>query len=428
MVSVKNQHRRLSSFFQLRYQICNKQIRLIQMVHIILPGIGQSFIFNSLNGDSRIFNHLFLWIISMALYRNGKHEILLLCRIHGIQYVLCQHIILCPAILCILQNVHKFLAGITVKSHVVKYICTTVEITTIIMKGVCAIPKLLQGSSNTLCLLLLHNGLIWIFSRSKITKIHPCQDFELRICSTGSNRRHFKIARRIIVHQRTEGRNRILGCGEKLHLIGIKERLQLNQDDVWHLFIGCGGLRQCLILIQRCNTLFAITTRLCNPCIEQTCAKAIRQTIILICKSNISKIVGYNTLLNCQIRKRNNRSDSQRCNNQCRKWTYLSLEFPCMSPHIHQPENSQQNSCNNQYTLHTGKIFIQHGNSIVDHFQILSIKWCYTHAQHITVYNSDNQPKHTDNGSCKYSSFENIYNKKSCKNHICIKQKSPRRK
>ena len=395
------------------------------MVHIILPGIGQSFIFNSLNGDSRIFNHLFLWIVSMALYRNGKHEILLLCRIHGIQYVLCQHIILCPAILCILQNVHKFLAGITVKSHVVKYICTTVEITTIIMKGVCAIPKLLQGSSNTLCLLLLHNGLIWIFSRSKITKIHPRQNLKLRICSTGTDRRHFKIPGRIIVHQITESRNRVLRCGEKFHLIGIKERLQLNQDNVWHLFIGCGRLCQCLILIQRLNTLFCITTWLRNPCIEQTCTKTIWQTIILVCESNISEIVRHNSLLNCKIRQWNNRCNSQSSNNQCKKWTYLPLEFARMPPHIHQPEDCQQNSCNNQYTLHTGEIFIQHGNSIVDHFQILSIKWCYTYAQHITVYNSDNQPKHTDNGSCKYPSFENIYNQKSCKNHICIKQKSP---
>ena len=133
MIPIKYNYRWFLSCFHCLDQITNKLIHLIDLIHIIFPFIFQRFVFDSFNLDLRILDHLCLRIVSMSLYTDSKYKIFLFCCIHGFHNMMCQNLIFCPSILCRLQDIHKLLTGKCIKSHVIKYIGTAVEISCVIM-------------------------------------------------------------------------------------------------------------------------------------------------------------------------------------------------------------------------------------------------------------------------------------------------------
>ena len=101
--------------------------------------------------------------------------------------MLCQDLILRPAVLCRLKDIHELLTGKCIKSHIVKDIGTAIEVTCIIMQCMCPVSKCGKCGCSTLCRMFLRVCLIWIFSRSEVTESHSCQYFKLCICRTGSH-------------------------------------------------------------------------------------------------------------------------------------------------------------------------------------------------------------------------------------------------
>ena len=77
----------------------------------------------------------------MALDTDGKHKILLFRGIHGVQDMADQNIVLRPAVLRLLQDIHELLAGKAVKAHVIKYPGTAVEVSAIVVERMCPVAK-----------------------------------------------------------------------------------------------------------------------------------------------------------------------------------------------------------------------------------------------------------------------------------------------
>ena len=184
--------------FDCFHKISGKLIHLIDLIHIIFPSIMKCFIFDSFYRNCRILKHLLFRIFSMSLHTYSEHKVLLFCSVHRLHNVLDQYVILRPAVLCQLQDIHKFLTCVAVESDIIKNCCTAVEITTIIMQGMCPVTKRSQSTCRTFTDAMLQYRLIWILSGSEVAKIHTGQHFKLRIGSSGSHRRHFKISRRML--------------------------------------------------------------------------------------------------------------------------------------------------------------------------------------------------------------------------------------
>ena len=146
----------------------------------------------------------------MTLKTYTKHKILLLSCVHRFHNVLDQYIVFRPSVLSKLQNIHKFLTRIRIKADMVKHLCTTVKITSIIVKRMSSVPKGTQRRGRALALLLLQHCFIRIFPWSKIPEIHTSQNFKFCIGRSRAHRRYFKISRRIILIHLSQIRTCIL--------------------------------------------------------------------------------------------------------------------------------------------------------------------------------------------------------------------------
>ena len=210
MVTIEYDHSRLTAFFHHFYQITGKLIHLIYLVHIVFPGIVLLFCRCSCYGDLRVLNHLFCRIISMSLHTDCKYKILLLGRVQSVFDVRQKNIILRPSILCCLKNIHKLFTCKAVKTNIVKYLRTAVEITTVVVNRMGSVTECRKCSCCTFTYLILKLCLIRILARSEITQVHTCQHFKFCIGCSGSYRRNLKISGRIIFKHLAQIRNRIL--------------------------------------------------------------------------------------------------------------------------------------------------------------------------------------------------------------------------
>ena len=157
-----------------------------------------------------------------------------------------------------------------VESHVVVYFCTAVEITTVVVKCLCAITKRSQCTCRTLKRCRLHISLVRILSRSKETHIHSGKYLELCIRCTCSYRWNFKISARIVSIKLSEIWDRILGKSQPFYLCRIKIRFQLDKHDIRQLLFRTTCLThvKASILVDLCHRLFAVTGRLIDSCIK----------------------------------------------------------------------------------------------------------------------------------------------------------------
>ena len=157
-----------------------------------------------------------------------------------------------------------------VKSHVVVYFGTTVEITAVVVKCFCTIPKRCKCTRRTLKRCRLHISLVWILSRSEETHIHSGKHLELCIRCTCSNRWNFKISGRIVSIKLSEIWDRILGKSQPFYLCRIEIRFQLDKHDIRQLLFRTACLThvKASILVDLRHRLFAVTGRLIDSCIK----------------------------------------------------------------------------------------------------------------------------------------------------------------
>ncbi len=201
MVAIEHNHRRLSPLFHSLHQISGKLIHLIDLIDVILPFILRSLIRNPFHQNFRILDNPLFRVVSMSLDADSEHKILPFCSVHRLQNMLNQDIILGPSIFCCLQDIHKFLAGITVKSHIIEHLRPAVEIPPIIVERMGSVPQGRKRRRRALTHLILEHRLIRILPRPEIPEVHTRQNLELRICSSRPNGRNLKITgRKILIH------------------------------------------------------------------------------------------------------------------------------------------------------------------------------------------------------------------------------------
>ena len=66
-----------------------------------------------------------------------------------------------------LKNVHKLLAGVMIKSHIVEHLCTAVEIPPVVVKSLSPVPERFKGACRAFQRIELGICLVRIFSRSE---------------------------------------------------------------------------------------------------------------------------------------------------------------------------------------------------------------------------------------------------------------------
>ena len=171
----------------------------------------------------------------MSLHTDGEHKVLSFRSVHGLHDVRHKYVIRRPSLRSCLKDIHKLLAGVMIKSHLVKHLCAAVEITAVVVKRLRSISKGFKRCRGAFHLIELRICLIRILARSEETHAHTGEHLELRIRRTRSDRRHFKVPAGILVKQFPQIRNRILGEPEPLHFRRVKEGLKLHDNDVRQL-------------------------------------------------------------------------------------------------------------------------------------------------------------------------------------------------
>ena len=109
----------------------------------------------------------------VSLHADGEDKILLPGGIQSVHDVVDQDIVLGPAILRQLKDVHKLLAGKAVKSHVVEHPRPAVEVPAVVVKGVGSVTKGLQGCGRALAGRFLQDRFIGIFPGPKYRRFIP---------------------------------------------------------------------------------------------------------------------------------------------------------------------------------------------------------------------------------------------------------------
>mgnify|MGYP007129499944 CR=1 FL=1 len=93
------------------------------------------------------FNHFLRRILSVSLNTDCKDKILPFCGIHRLVKVFLKVRHPLPIHWRSLQNIHKLFAGIMVKSHMVIYLCTAVEISTVMCSASVPYPSALSADA-----------------------------------------------------------------------------------------------------------------------------------------------------------------------------------------------------------------------------------------------------------------------------------------
>ena len=129
---------------------------------------------------------------------------------------------------------------------------------------------------------------------------HTGDGLKLCICSSRPYRRNLIISGRIVLHQLPEGRDRILRNIQILHQGRIKEGFQLEEKNI-RLFLFL-SLRQVLLcFLNPFDLILRIIPWTTDSCVKDRSCQTIGISIILICKGNVSKVIGKHPLLQCQL-------------------------------------------------------------------------------------------------------------------------------
>ena len=147
----------------------------------------------------------------MSLYGNSIYIIRSFCGIQALNDFIRENTVLSPAQRVLLIFIlHVLCRSKGIKSQIRENTSSSVEIRLIVMYCMRSITKIFQNIRCALTGSFLKDTLIRILSWSKIMKAHSSNGFKLSICSSGSYGRYLIISGRILLHQLSEIRNRIL--------------------------------------------------------------------------------------------------------------------------------------------------------------------------------------------------------------------------
>ena len=123
----------------------------MKFVDVVLPLIMLSFGITAGYLNFRIFKYFVIRVASVALYGNGVQEIgLVRSRIQSLCCLVDQNVICRPGSnFVIFCNVHQLFAGEGIKSHLGENGCTSVEVTTVVVKCVCCVSEITKDVSST---------------------------------------------------------------------------------------------------------------------------------------------------------------------------------------------------------------------------------------------------------------------------------------
>ena len=301
MVSIHNQNHILRIISQLVCEILYKIIHLMDFIHIVFPLIIFLFRRRTGNRDLRVLQNLLIRISTMALNGNRIHIIRSFCGIQAFQDFICKNCILHPSIgVFLIFPRHILLGSKSIKPQIWENRPSAIEVCLIIVYCMGAIPQILQHIRGALTGCLSQNTLIGILTGAKIMHTHTGDGLKLCICSSRPYRRNLIISGRIVLHQLPEGRDRILRNIQILHQGRIKEGFQLEEKNIrFFLFLS---LRQVLLcFLDPFDLILRIIPWTTDSCVKDRSCQTVGISIILICKGNVSKIVGKHPLLQCQL-------------------------------------------------------------------------------------------------------------------------------
>ena len=101
---------------------------------------------------------------------------------------------------------------------------------------------------------------------------------------------------------------------------------------------------------------FAISCRLVDPCIKQTCREAIRKSIIFICKRNVSEVIRNDTFVNRQICQRHTADKGSDNSAKRDPAVHLSCVLSAPFPHRNDPYDQSGHTDNDHNKLKRVKI------------------------------------------------------------------------
>ena len=189
VVTVHNKNHILRIICKLVCQLFDKIIHLMDLIYVIFPFIVLFLSRCTGNCDLRIFQNLLIRIRTMSLYRNSIYIIRSLSGVQTLQNLICQNLILYPAIwILLVLSCHVLFGSKSIKSEIRENRSSSIEVCLIIMNCMGGITQLLQYIRCTLTGSLSQNTLIRIFPRSKIMHTHSCNGFKLCIGSTCTDR------------------------------------------------------------------------------------------------------------------------------------------------------------------------------------------------------------------------------------------------
>ena len=290
MISVEHNNGRLASLIHILNEILHKGIHLMRGIDIIFPltvllRCGSA---GHLNGG--ILDHVLCGISPMSLNRDDEDKILILSGIQSISDMRNECFITHPAdLIDILLLAHVLAGREIIEAQVRIDRLSRIERRVIIVDRMGGISEIPQDIRCGLTGPFLEHALKRILSCAEIAQRHPCQRLKFRIDRPGSYRRDRIETGRIFFGEGVPVRVRILRELQPLNIGGVKERFELDDDDIRELGKLC-SLRLSGFLKNIFDQPGRVIFRFIDPRIQDRNAQAIRKSVILIRKGNITKI------------------------------------------------------------------------------------------------------------------------------------------
>ena len=429
MVSVEDHHRWLAPLLYRIHQVSCEFVHLVDLIYIIFPFILKGFILNAFHRDLRILDHFLLRVIPVSLHADGEDKILLPGGIQSVHDVVDQDIVLGPAILRQLKDVHKLLAGKAVKSHVVEHPRPAVEVPAVVVKSVGSVTKGLQGCGRALTGRFLQDRFIGIFPRAEVPQVHPGKHLELCIGCSGSHRRNLEITGGIlIVHLMKIGAG-VLGSSEEFRFLHIKIRLQLHKQDVGQVLFRLVGLisGNLPVFADPGNGLFAVIVGLVDPRVKKTGHKTVGQTVILVGKGDISKIGRHHPVLHRRVGHKAVYRPPDADGHKRQEPVHFPGILAAPPPHEDHPDHHGHGAHDQHDQLKSVEIIVDQAQAFRRRLQVLGIERRHPLQQHIAVGHAKDQPEHADDDPGKHSPAEEIDHREGDKDHKRIVKEHHRR-
>ena len=421
MIPVHYQYDVFRIIFKSGYQLAYKLVHLMDLVDIVFPLIVLLLCGRAGNCDLRILEDRFFRVGPVPLHGDGVYIIrLILCGIQTLDDLIRKDTVPGPSkrVFVVLLR-HVFRGSEGVKSKIRENTLSAVEVCLIVMYGMSRIAKIFQDIRRALAGGLLEDTLIGIFPGAEIMHAHSRYGLELCVRRSGSHGRNLVITRRIFLHQFPEIGDRIIGNIQVVYQFRIKERFQLDEYDIRKILclrLGKIGFR----FFNAGDLLLRIVPGTADSGVKYGCRQTIGISVILIGKSNVSKVIGKHPFFQRQL---GDPSESGHAGQNQRKVVSV-FQFAFISWPFDQKDQKDQGK-NTQYDQRNRhapcrKVFLQKGHAVCQESQVRPGKRSDAVSQDHSVNDSQKEPEHCQQHPQETSSAEQIYDQRCRENKCCI--------